>query len=49
MRINKALEIVTQDRTTLIATNRVSSLIKTDLIVVMENGKIVNKGTHYNF
>ena len=48
MRINKALEIVTQDRTTLIATNRVSSLIKTDLIVVMENGKIVNKGTHYN-
>ena len=48
MSINKALEILTQDRTTLIATNRVSSLIKTDLIVVMENGKIVNKGTHYN-
>jgi len=48
MRINKALKTVTQDRTTLISTNRVSSLIKTDLILVMENGNIVNKGTHYS-
>ena len=48
IRINKALKTVTQDRTTLISTNRIGSLIKTDLILIMENGNIVNKGTHYS-
>ena len=35
-----------QDRTTLVIAHRVQSLRRADLILVMEQGRIVERGTH---
>lgn len=35
-----------KDRTTIIAAHRISSIIHADLILVMDNGQVIGKGTH---
>jgi ATP-binding cassette, subfamily B, multidrug efflux pump len=45
-RIQKALKNVLSDRTTFIIAHRISSLKHADEILVMENGKIVERGVH---
>jgi ATP-binding cassette subfamily B protein len=35
-----------QDRTTLVIAHRLSTVMRADRIVVMDNGKIVEEGTH---
>jgi ATP-binding cassette subfamily B protein len=44
--IQEALATATRGRTTLIVSNRVSALRRTDRIVVMQKGEIVQEGTH---
>jgi ATP-binding cassette subfamily B protein len=44
--ILKALDLVTKKRTTLLATHRLAACHGADLIVVMEDGRIVERGTH---
>ena len=44
--IQLALDEVMKDRTTFIIANRVSSLKRADLILVMQDGEIVESGTH---
>lgn len=44
--IQQAMEEVMRDRTTLVIAHRLSTIEKADLILVMENGKIVESGTH---
>lgn len=45
-KIQKALEELNRKRTTLIITHRISSIINADQIFVMDNGRIVEHGTH---
>ena len=44
--INKAIETLMTGRTTFIITHRVKNLIKADLILVFQDGKIIQRGTH---
>ncbi|MCC5802597.1 ABC transporter ATP-binding protein [Rossellomorea vietnamensis] len=45
-RIQKALKEVMSDRTTFIIAHRISSLKHADEIIVLENGKVVERGVH---
>jgi ATP-binding cassette subfamily B protein len=45
-RIQTALEEITKNRTTLTIAHRLSTLRNADFLVVVENGKIVEEGTH---
>jgi ATP-binding cassette, subfamily B, multidrug efflux pump len=45
-RIQKALKEVMSDRTTFIIAHRISSLKHADEILVLENGKVVERGVH---
>jgi ATP-binding cassette, subfamily B, bacterial MsbA len=44
--IQQALEAATQGRTTLVIAHRLSTIERADLILVMEEGRIVERGTH---
>ncbi|HQV22670.1 MAG TPA: ATP-binding cassette domain-containing protein, partial [Agitococcus sp.] len=45
--IQKALETVMQNRTTLVIAHRLSTIEKADVIVVLEAGRIVEQGSHH--
>lgn len=44
--IQQSLEILMQNRTTLVIAHRLSTVENADVIVVMDNGEIVESGTH---
>ena len=44
--IQKALDTVLKDRTSFIVAHRLSTIINADLIIVMDKGLIMEKGTH---
>ena len=45
--ITKNLDRLMKGRTTFIVTHRLDSVIDADLILVFENGKLIQQGTHY--
>ncbi|MCG6937827.1 MAG: lipid A export permease/ATP-binding protein MsbA [Gammaproteobacteria bacterium] len=45
--IQQSLERLMNNRTTLVIAHRLSTIENADVIVVMDNGKIVEKGTHH--
>lgn len=45
-KLRKALEEKTKDKTVLIVAQRISTILHADQILVLEDGKIVGKGTH---
>jgi len=46
--LRKALKEKTGDSTVLLVTQRVATVMSADQIIVLDNGKIVGKGTHQN-
>ncbi len=44
--IQKAMETVTENRTSFVIAHRLSTIENADLILVMKNGDIIEKGTH---
>jgi ATP-binding cassette subfamily B protein len=46
-KIQEALEILIKGRTTIAIAHRLSTLRNADFLVVMENGKVVETGTHF--
>ena len=45
--IQEALETVMQGRTTLVIAHRLSTILKADTILVIKDGHLVERGTHY--
>lgn len=44
--LQKAVQIVTKDRTSIVIAHRLATIVNADVIVVMDQGKIVEKGRH---
>jgi ATP-binding cassette subfamily B protein len=44
--IRQALDDLMEHRTTFIIAHRIQSVMKADLILVLDKGKVVQKGTH---
>ena len=44
--VQDAIERLSKNRTTIIVAHRLNTIQKSDLIVVMENGTIIQTGTH---
>ena len=46
--IQEALEKLMENRTSIVIAHRLSTIVNADRIIVMENGKIVEEGTHFD-
>ena len=46
--VQDALEMAMQGRTVILIAHRMSTIINADIIVVVENGKVKETGTHHN-
>jgi ATP-binding cassette subfamily B protein len=46
MEIQKALKAVAEEHTTLVIAHRLSTIVDADEILVLENGKIIERGQH---
>ncbi|MFW9915485.1 MAG: ATP-binding cassette domain-containing protein, partial [Candidatus Thorarchaeota archaeon] len=44
--IQEALEVLLTNRTSIIVAHRLSTILNADRIIVMENGQIIEEGTH---
>jgi len=44
--VQNALTALTADRTTIVIAHRLSTVVNADRIYVMENGKVIETGTH---
>ena len=44
--IQRAIENITKERTTLIIAHRLSTIRKADIIIVLKNGEIIEIGNH---
>ena len=44
--VQKAISVVTKDRTSFVIAHRLSTVVNVDLILVVRGGKIVERGTH---
>lgn len=47
-RVQEALNVVMKGRTTFVIAHRLSSVVDADRILVMEHGRIVDEGSHYD-
>ena len=45
-KIQKAINYLTKDRTTLVIAHRLSTVIKSEKIYVIDEGKVVDEGNH---
>ena len=46
-KIQEAINFLTKGRTTIVIAHRLSTILNSDVIYVIENGKVVDYGTHY--
>jgi len=47
-RINKSLDSLMKNRTTLVIAHRLSTIINADRIIILHNGKVADIGAHKN-
>ena len=45
-KIQKAINLLTKDRTTLVIAHRLSTILNSDKIYVIDNGSVVGEGKH---
>ena len=48
-KIQKAITTLTQNKTTIVIAHRLSTVLNSDKIYVIDSGKVVGEGTHKNY